>query len=43
MAGFSQLFFPLSSGEELLGPWLLGILARFTVLVAAYLSGPSSR
>lgn len=42
MAGFSQFFFPLSSGEELLGPWLLGILARFTVLVAAYLSGSSA-
>lgn len=39
-AGFSQFFFPLSSGEELLGPWLLGILTRFTILAAAYLSGP---
>lgn len=42
MAGFSQFFFPLSSGEELLGPWLLGILAGFTVLATAYLSGPSA-
>lgn len=33
MTGLSQFFFPLSSGEELLGPWLLGIRVRVTALM----------